>query len=768
MFGSKQFLTMGLMAVAAWAMADTDIRGLKRILVVPNAPKWEAMAAETLQKKLEGMFSVKLPLETAGEGIGEADAILVGKAAVSIGKISTEELQAVKCDGFVLKAANGVIALAGYRPCGSIYGAYRLLEKLGYRFYAPDCEVIPQNANPILADMVFTDKPSIEFRYSGGGWPLGNSIDDLGDPRKALNPELFKDSNLWFEHTSGYLLPLKLYFKDHPEYFSMRRDGSRKPTMANNDSYLHLCMSDAAIVGIAIERTLRWMRLQPERRFFYITQGDGNDWCQCEKCKAQDITPGNYSDRMLIFVNQIAQAVAKEFPDNRLLTLAYCGTEIAPVKAKPAANIIVLYCPYWGIQLSMIHSMSSPFNSEALKQFCDWHAVTQNIGLFPYNYLGNDLPSWDAMATDIKWGEGQKLKAISCCGDSRSFRTMFQYLFGKLTWDPSLDLERLKAEFVKAYYGSAAPYVTEYLAKVKARLAQGFPRGQHEGSMPAGYYAGGFFQESLALFDKMAEAAKGDPKALARVQCERELLEKEFMAACKWNDRSLRPEERKLSLKLLETSLHEELDKLEAMSGKAGAPALGKQLAWRLLTVADVAVPENTSPAAVVREFLADPEGAASKYPAVPAQIKPQAIPDGLRLPASCFSGGYGPFDCSWYCPSRQAMAIYSSNCPRPSTMKVDFNLTANPKSDAVLKFEANGGDKDLEPKTSISILLNGKEIFCGPAEAGRHDWYWQTVKIPDGLLKNGTNTLEFKNIMTSRRVDHYWLAISEARIGFK
>lgn len=49
----------------------------------------------------------------------------------------------------------------------------------------------------------------------------------LGDPRHGADPELFrKKSDLWIDHTAGYLVPRLKYYDAHPEYYSMLKTGN--------------------------------------------------------------------------------------------------------------------------------------------------------------------------------------------------------------------------------------------------------------------------------------------------------------------------------------------------------------------------------------------------------------------------------------------------------------------------------------------------------------------------------------------------------------
>ncbi|HOL67147.1 MAG TPA: DUF4838 domain-containing protein [bacterium] len=363
-------------------------------------------------------------------------------------------------------------------------------------------------------------KPMVDFR------------EKLGDPTKALTPEIFKaEGTLWLDHTSGYLVPKYLYYDQHPEYFALRTSGQRIPK-TTRDSYIHLCLSHPDVVRIATERMLGWIRLQPDKTYFCVTQGDGLDWCQCENCRAMDVQPGNYSDRLLKFVNKLARAVQAEFPEKILLTAAYCGTDVAPLKEKPERNVWVMYAPYWGLALSEVHPLTHPANAEALSQLNGWLKVApENMAIYDYNMYY--CPSWDAMAEKLKYYAARGIRGVWFCGEPMNFRDLFhQVVRVEMMKDPNQDPEKLKRDFVQASYGPAAPYVMEYLNLVKERLQKGYPRGIHNRHMPLEFYTDENVGERCRLlFEKMIAACDGLPALKKKFVAERDMFVNDWAAA---------------------------------------------------------------------------------------------------------------------------------------------------------------------------------------------------------------------------------------------
>jgi len=361
--------------------------------------------------------------------------------------------------------------------------------------------------------------------------PIVHFRPQLADPRKGLDPEIFKGGTLWLDHSAGYMVPKYQYYDEHPEYYAKRLNGKRIPK-STRDSYIHLCMSNPDVVKISTERMLGWMRLQKDKKFFCVTQGDGPDWCQCKQCKAMDVEVGNYSDRMLKFVNHIARAAKEEFPDKVLLTLAYVGADLAPVQEKPEENVWVMYCPFWGVALSMVHPLTHPSNAEALKQLEGWLKVApDNMAIYDYNM--KFCPSWDAMAEKLRWYSEEGIRGIWFCGSPSCFRDLFEHVVRKeMIRDPNQDPEKLKSDYVNAKYGAAAPHVMEYLTLLKQQLEKGYPRGMHNHHMPAEFYLeDGFGEKCLKLFAKMIEASGANAGLGKKFQSERAMFARDQKVA---------------------------------------------------------------------------------------------------------------------------------------------------------------------------------------------------------------------------------------------
>jgi len=668
------------------AQAETQLRDLTAILVGNHATKREQRAANVLQQHLTRMLGAKLPI--VKDASDTKNIIFVGRASAAAGgMINMDEFDGAHIDGFIIRVKNGRVALAGTNDWGTVYAVYTWLEQLGYHFYAPELQVVPKLENTLIADHTTIDQPAIEFRR-GIGWQLrGTPPDLIGDPRI---PGRELGVKMWIDHTAGLFVPRNQYLKSHPQYYPKRHNGTRGVTR-DSDGYVHLCLSNPEVVRLCTERTLQWIGSQQDRVYFFIAQGDGHDWCQCDSCLAMDESQGVYADRLLVWGNHIARAVKEKYPDKVLLMLAYTGSDDPPLREKVESNVIMLYCPYWGINLSMAHHLTHPLNDEALKQFLGWRKVAgKNLGIYDYN-LGF-CPSWKTMGEKVKWYAKHDVRGIFLLGQPRSFNRLFTYVVARLQWNPEQDVDVLIRNFVEAYYGKAAPYILQYFAVVEEQLAKGYGRGLHDGGhMPAAFHDGPEGEMLLKHLDD-ALAAAGDDKTLAkRIEKERDLLLK---------------------------------DRKEARAPKRADSAKGEAI-----------VEANR-----------------------------------VTLPADAFRGGHYAPKYNWFCsPPKDAVAVYAPRAPRPSSATATFKLDTAPKGELKMVIDGQDSQNDLPPTAQIELRINDTVIHTGDCGFVKQGWSKRTFTIPDGVLREGENTMTLRNTYQgTQRLDGWWFMLANAEISLK
>ena len=798
-----------LPARAVVADGQTDLSQTTAVYVPVDAAKEELAAAKELAKYLGSALGTKVTVNPTAQPYSPAvpHAVFLGaRLALESGILTQADLKALKWDGFAIGFSKGCVAIAGNKPTSVNNGVVELLQRVGYLFYSYGQQHLPEKPTTVFRDGVLRRNPAFEYRAGGWFWYHRGTPALRGNPRAALDPELFKDSRLESTHTAAYLVPKELYFEKHPEYYAMNLQGKRE-FYSKIDSYVHLCMSNPDAVKIATARVLAWVRMQPDKVFFCVTQGDGHDWCQCPKCKAHDVHEGNYSDRLLeLLVNPIARAVGREFPKAKIVTLAYCGTDEPPAKVKPEKNVYVMYCPYWGIALSMAHPLTHPLNAESERQLRGWLKVAPN-NMMIYDYNLYFCLSWDAWAEKLKWYHQHGIReGILMCGIPMCFRDLFAYINAELQWDPELDAEELKRRYVEVAYGAAAPDIMAYLGMVRERLDKGYFVGIH-GATWTGFFTGGAMPRMVAAFDRALAAVEDDAKRTRAIQSEFDQLldaylyhavSADILASGRTSevrddlDRKVgnltwtltegdRECARLLVNRRLEQYLRKHTELEEKLAGKlpdATRKVLTGQQAKlvgemrRLLTrMGPMSIPKETNMAELARQYLADPVVAVARCPKPEVKpVEPVVDQNGVLLPAEAFQDGWGPAMYSWFCkPGRMSMGIYATRSPRPSVMRTSFLLDQAPAKGALLDIEGQDSQNDLRPTTQIRISLNGKTVHEGDCGFVKRGWSRRVFDVEPGVLKAGENKMEIRNIYEgTQRLDGWWFMFSEAKLTFK
>ena len=79
---------------------------------------------------------------------------------------------------------------------------------------------------------------------------------------------------------------------------------------------------------------------------------------------------------MLRAINQIADAIAKEYPSVAIDTLAYQYTRPAPKLTKPRSNVIIRLC---SIECNFGRPLTDPSNAPFQKDISNWAQVGTGV-----------------------------------------------------------------------------------------------------------------------------------------------------------------------------------------------------------------------------------------------------------------------------------------------------------------------------------------------------------------------------------------------------
>lgn len=591
---------------------------------------------------------------------------------------------------------------------------------------------------------------------------------DMGAPPYETDPAFPSRAKAGWDHTSPYLVPFHLYAAEHPEYFAENEQGVRIATTYLHDELapiktLHLCMSNPEVRRIATQRLLDWIEQQKDRRFFAVTQSDGYGWCQCSECKKLDTVPGKVtSDRLLFFVNELAEAVAREYPDKILVTLAYTSfTGPPPQRIKPAPNVRVMYCPYPPETPCQGHGLECDKNEAGYAWYKAW------LDWCPDQLYIYDYPVWSKVALEFtheaqiertRMYARDGVRGIYFCGRPLVFRELFDYVQSQLMLDASKDPEELTRQFMHQYFGDAGEPMLAIYELYKQRAAD---PAVHQGAAAdiLKFTNEELVQQAIPLFEAAQQRAQQDPVLSKRVR-----EEKAYLLYSDLTQRNPVTGRMPQGLEVFAARLQEYIS---IVSDPTTDSYFGKQeeariRSWfyRVGRLKITSQPWASDP--VLVQLAKDPMGLLGSVVANRGELEPLPGGRGWNVPLALFSGGRGPQIYGYQCPPREAVWIYGAPTGE-NQLRARFKLDTAPPDDLKLVLEAQ--DQDKPEVTLIRIALNGVELFRGRNGFVKNGWSRQEYPIPAGALKAGENELLIENLEETSDYQRNWFMVAAARL---
>ena len=425
-------------------------------------------AAEELRNFTERMTGVRLPIVT-DEGPLPPKAIVLRKNASGD-------------DAFRLVARPPHLYVEGSDVRGVLYGVYELLERYGgCRWYASWHTVVPaRDSFSVPDDLDDAQAPAFLCRdvhwwdYFKGDFAARNRVNGGSNRLQARH-----GGNTWRFggglgncHTFERLLPPEKYFDEHPEYFSMVNGVRLKERT-------QLCLTNPDVLRLVTSNVLARIRKDPGAKFYGVSQNDWHNYCECPACKAVDDEEGSHAGTVVRFVNAIAEAVEKEFPDKIIETLAYQYTRHAPKKTKLRHNVIPCLCSIECDFSRPLATSPCPDNVNFLKDVEDWNRQTDFLYVWDYvtdfRCYPHPFPNVYVLQENVKFFRDHGVKMLfeqgACQGRHAGFAELKGWLLAKWMWNPDLPAEPLIADFFAGYYGKAAPFVRAVFDEAHRREA---------------------------------------------------------------------------------------------------------------------------------------------------------------------------------------------------------------------------------------------------------------------------------------------------------
>lgn len=497
------------------------------ILLSGSPSTQEQKAADDLGGWLKSMTGVEFSVVKESAGVRPSGKVIsIGRTVFSaVNQIDSSRLGN---EGYAIGVKGKNLFLMGGKTRGPINAVYALLEEdLDCRWYARGTSTIPHvktlKFRPVSRRFVPVLGIRDPFYWDAfeSTWALRNRTNAR---ENADIPEEY-GGNLNFagfsHHTFALLVPSSIYFKDHPEYFS-ENNGKRNPHQ--------LCITNPDVLRITIARVKELLKENPHAELIAVSPNYGPpSGCECPDCQKITDAEGSKSGPLLMFVNSVADAIAKDFPDVKVATTAYEQTLMPRKTIKPRPNVVIDLC-------TDSHAWPEPFLAiPETKKFQaamkGWAAIGAKIHIWDYtvnfaSFLA-PMPNMQIVTEDIRFFLKYNAKGISlqggylCAGTADGI--MKSWVWAKQLWDPSLDTRSLIRDFTYGYFGAAGEPMMEYqdmLWNIWEKEHRGLlktPAGGCRYAMDLPVYTKHFLMKSEALFERAKGLAKDD-ETMQRVE----------------------------------------------------------------------------------------------------------------------------------------------------------------------------------------------------------------------------------------------------------
>lgn len=493
-------------AAAVLAEPSPAHPGLEIVLLPGSVPQ-EEQAARELQYWI-GQISGRVPRLLARPSAADRVRVRVGHGQA--GAFGDDLAWLRGSDGYAVRRRGGEIYLFGGGPRGVLYGVYALLEQNSDIIWPrpnPQFEAVYSRDSAFeLRQADFRSRPAFRYReisrgeygVQGKGYLFQN-----WQGRNGLNTHLPLHVGfnypVWVQGaTLGYSGSHLGWIGEElkgDENFKPLIDGVRDSSRWRQPCYAYEKTAQAIEHGIR-----KKLALLPGKEMEYIMCTLSDNWsvCACPACMQPiplaDGTllhpqspysvkdPLFFSTRNFMMLNRVAEGLARDYPELRIMTHAYIFAAEPPrVPVHPA--IIPQYAAYptknerypilsgRGLQIS---GYDEGVWARRFKAWSEWKP--DGLGFFGYYYTAGFNVLADTAAADYRaladFGgvqahtegyplDGEELSAWDMDG-------MEKWVIARLMWDPRQDVAALREHYLTRVYGEAAGPMRQFQALLAA------------------------------------------------------------------------------------------------------------------------------------------------------------------------------------------------------------------------------------------------------------------------------------------------------------
>lgn len=265
-----------------------------------------------------------------------------------------------------------------------LYGAFEFLEScVDWRFLAPGCDYMSRSGDVDITGVNVTKKQHFVYRdpYRYSTKP---GFSEFSAKRK-INYATQNDVSF-----GGGLVDTGCH--TFGKYIPESRDA--QPCLCSEETY------EKVLAGVLAD-----LEAEPDRWCVSVSQNDNSEYCQCEHCR-ELIECDGYSGYVLAFVNRVAEAVEKKYPNVLIHTLSYSVTQDVPKNAsiKPRSNVLIQLCSVCACFKRPLTDKTNERNRTFCHDLRDWAAISEKMFIWDYRTsfkwytmelgkLGYDIPA---------------------------------------------------------------------------------------------------------------------------------------------------------------------------------------------------------------------------------------------------------------------------------------------------------------------------------------------------------------------------------------
>lgn len=382
---------------------------------------------------------------------------------------------------------------------GTVNAVYTFLQdQLGVRWFWPGDlgEDVPKSER-IAIPLPLEKRHHPQIRSRGGVFnfsALGNR--GYGKSHEWTMRQRLQLDSFSIEGGHGFGDWWDRYHEKHPEIFALQPDGTRSGFPAPRTA--KLCMSNPKVWDLWLEDVARELKEDPNRTIFNASPNDSwsSGHCVCPNCTAWDHPEGEprvfnwfkrnetrpaTSDRDVTFANTLGGLLEQKYPGKgyRVLMLSYGHSRPAPVKARPADNVIMSVVANFFGRTGLVDRGSTRGDTYR-QQFEAWGKIVPSMLWRPNT---GSPAGWQQGLPDIHIAQTVRdvkdVAAAHCEGiyidgvwEHWSTQGPLYYVLAQLVWDPAADAEAILKDYYQRAFGPAAPAVREYFEAIeKERMA---------------------------------------------------------------------------------------------------------------------------------------------------------------------------------------------------------------------------------------------------------------------------------------------------------